>query len=369
MKMTDPALPLPEPGPDESAQSADTPAGRPVRQLGVWLDLLDRLAERKEKHESGQAAQPPTKAQVLLDRSVWKIIIFARWLRPHLSRSLIDQTSQTLRQLTESCKRYFQYVYGRLLWQRRVSRTRSEETAKHRALILGWLRRQWLLLRTDPDRRLAAYGLAGGFAIPMTLIVILGHFTPQPIEPLLQPYIDPSIPAPSTEMIAEEEQDTGVPVEVPAETAAIATPVPSGTTPQPEPLSERNFRFEYFAQRDQQGLLHLMSHTAENTILGMFPLGTPAVNVMRFFGEVMLRSGVDAEEATKAAQSRCMAMPINKLFTVRTVTCTYGHTPPQPRLARESARSRVFWIMALSYDNGGRLIDLRVHARTTMAMP
>lgn len=363
--MTEPARSLPAPSPEPTEA---LPAGRSTRQLGVWFDLLDRLAERREKYEGGQVAQPPTRAQVLLDKAVWKVIVFARWLRPHLSRTgllsprpLLDRLRQGMQFLARS----LDHVHGRLLWQRR--RRRSSRNANQ--LKPSWLARQWYLLRTDPDRRLAAYGLVGGFGIPLTLIVVLSHFTLQPIEPLLQPYIDPSVPVPSAALIAEEEQDNNAaPVEVPDDTI-VAEPVPVATpgTIAPEALSDHNFRFEYFARRDDQGRLHLLSVSAEKAILSFFPIGTPAVNVMRFFGDVMMRSGSSAGESAAAAQARCMALPVNKMFTVKTVTCTYGHTTPLPRAARENERNRVFWIMALSYDNSGRLLDLRLHARTVLA--
>lgn len=346
--------------PLEAAPQPDAEPARAPHRLEVWFDLLDRLAERRQRHEAKEAtraAQPPTHAQVLLDRTVWNIILFARWLRPRLNRRAAAAQRATSTRL------------------RRSTILMAQQSRLARDHIGGWILWQWRLLRTDPDRRLAAFGLIGGFTVPMVLIITLSHFAPAPIEPLLQPYIDASVPVPSAEFI-ETEQDT--PITIPPIEAApgeIATVAPAPAMPEPPtavpeeaiPPAPDVFRFENFAQRDDEGNLRLLSHAAETAILTQFPLGTPAVEVMRFFGTTMINAGSDAGEAALAAKARCMAMPINKLFTVKTVACTYGHAMPLPRPARESPRSRVFWIMALSYDRNSRLIDLKIHARTTLA--
>lgn len=347
------ARPLPE-EPEEAPAPLSQPRGG--RKLEVWFDLLDRLAERRNLHEAGEAArqaQPPTKAQLLLDRAVWRVILFARWLRPHLARNAVAAQKVT-----------------RKTWRRSLLQfqRQTQETRKH---VYGWLLWQLRLLRTDPDRKLAALGLAGGFVIPMVLIVTLGHLIPA--SPAITasemaataPYSDPSVPAPAVNVIeaAPGEPPIETPLRQDAEVALILPPPVSAS----EPLTIKNFRFEYFILRDKDGRLQLLSHAAEAMILASYPVGSRAVDVMRFFGDVMLRAGSEQDSANRAAQARCMALPVNKVFPVKTVTCTYGHDVPMPRHARESERTRIFWIMALSYDRNGRLLDLRLHARPTMA--
>jgi len=80
----------------------------------------------------------------------------------------------------------------------------------------------------------------------------------------------------------------------------------------------------------------------------------------------MQRAG-STDEATLAARQRCLSMPGLRVFTERTVTCTYGHALPHPLAQGESAQARIFWIVALSYDRAGRITDLRIHARLTRA--
>lgn len=362
-----PAQPLPEPSPappGEPAAPLSNPPERGGRRLDVWLDLLDRLAERRQQHEQGQAwkaAQPPSRAQILLDRAVWQVILFARWLRPFLARRAAAAHKAT-----------------RTSWRRNTLIFAQQRREAHRH-VRGWLLWQLRLLRTDPDRRLAAIGLGVGFAIPMTLIVTLGHLIPQdevPLQPsdaaILQApatatpiMADPSVPAPAAALIEEMPGEQLGP-DAQEEDAVAALPEPEAAASSSMPSLE-NFRFEYFAQRSEDGNLRILSRGAENFLLQNFPLGTPAVNVMRFFGEVMMRSGSRQSEATLAAQARCMALPINRVFVAKTVTCTYGHDVPLPRAARESPRSRIFWIMALSYGRDGRLLDLRIHGRPTLA--
>lgn len=350
--MSDPA-PQPEPpsprDPSLSLSAPTRPPPRPVRKLEVWLDLLDRLAERRQQSDASAAAlpvQPPSRAQVWLDRTVWQIIRFARWLRPHLASGAVQAHKAT-----------------RKGWKRGLLAV-ARSTRESRLHLKGWLLWQWRLLRTDPDRKLAVLGLTGGFIIPMALIIGITHMLPPHNAPEVDaiPLSDASVPAPSVDIIDVS------PVEQPETSAepepAIAAPP---QTAAHEALSASNFRFEYFVQRDERGRLRLLRQAAQAMLLDMFPPGTPAVNVMRFFGEVMLRSGVAGDDATRTARSRCMAMPVNKVFTQRTVTCTYGHNVPLPRHTRESGRSRVFWIMALTYNRDGKLTDLRVHARTTLA--
>ncbi len=362
------AQPLPELPPEPDSAAAPTqpapaqPLSRSVRKLEVWFDLIDRLAERRGSHEASQAAkaaQPPTRAQMWLDRAVWQVIRFARWLRPHLARNAAAAQKAT-----------------RSSWRRNALHLKRQ-TRGVRLQAYGWLLWQLRLLRTDPDRKLAAMGLAGGFLIPMTLIVVLGQMIPPSAPDIAMenaataPFSDPSVPAPAANIIDAvpgEEATVEPPVEMPAQapqqTTSITLPP---VTAEMGPLTIQNFKFEYFAQRDARGRLNLLSHAAEAMILSAYPIGSRAVEFMRFFGDVMIRSGTEAESANLAAQARCMALPVNKVFPVKTVTCTYGHDVPLPRLARESERSRVFWIVALTYNRNGTLTDLRVHARTTLA--
>lgn len=358
-------LPLPPPIPPEANTGPQAAAGerQKEKRITVWFDLLDRLAVRKSQHEAHEAlkaAQPPSRAQVWLDWAVWRVILFARWLRPHLARRAATARKATRNswrrnsvKIALRLRELWLYSYGWMLWQLR-------------------------LLRTDPDRRLAATGLGLGFFIPMALIIILSSLMPSKevtppsdaailaaarSEPDALPSMaDPSVPAPQAIITASPGEQPDV---IDSSNATTALP----PAPTPEPLSVHNFRFELFARRDEQGNLQLLNPVAQAFILQNYPLGSPAVGVMRFFGEVMMRSGAGQEKASLAAQARCIAMPVNKVFVVKTVVCTYGHDVPLPRRAHESTRNRVFWIMALSYDRGGRLLDLRLHARTTLAAP
>lgn len=338
-------MPNAEPQPREHEPPPDSPPPRPARRLEIWFDLLDRLAERKKNYDQ-KNAQPaaPSRAQLFLDNAVWNLLLFARWLRPRLKR----RARATGR--------------GAKLQAIRSSRQISRNGKRIGHRLLGWLLWQIRQVRINPERRLAALALVGGFAIPLALIITLAHVLPMDsTSPEAQPYIDPSVPVPSAEFSETEEEGTS-----PTETADNK-PVAQPQAPQGKAITSNNFRFEYFVQRDARGRIHLLGDMAETTLLTLFPLGTPAVRLMRFFGEVMVNSGSDHDEATLAAKARCMSMPMNKIFTSKTVTCTYGHILPGPYLPNENMRRRIFWIMALTYDRGGHLTDLRVHARTTLA--
>jgi hypothetical protein len=69
--------------------------------------------------------------------------------------------------------------------------------------------------------------------------------------------------------------------------------------------------------------------------------------------------------AIATAKQRCLNMNVGKAFTARTVSCTYSHPLPAPLHTSETAKDRVFWIFALSFDRAGKLTDLRIHARLT----
>lgn len=230
------------------------------------------------------------------------------------------------------------------------------QTARHQlqrgsSFVIGWLLWYWRNLKTRPDTRLATMGLVGGFAVPLLTVMLLLHYFP-PAPPSLELPIDPAVPAPDLSLIEPE--------------ASEAAEEPEAPSPS---LNTENFRFGLFVQRNADGRIRLLHKVAEASLRRWFPNGTPAVTVMRFLGESLIRSGVNADNAAEAAKNHCIALPINRVFRQNTIACTYGHKLPGPELPRENTRLRAFWIISLTNDTAGRLTDLRIHARMTEATP
>ena len=337
-----------------SSEPASPPNASPD-DIDRWEGLLDRLAERKKAHEekeAEQAIQPPSNWRIALDNTIWNFTLLARYLRPRL-RKKIKAGILALRTRV--------WPYTRLTLQRtwallKYIYLQSWQITKRVGLYLhGWILWQQRLMRLNPDRKLAVIGLVGGFTIPLALIIIISSLMPQPVAPApsaLQ--LDPSVPAPVADFAENVVEEDDATTSQQAETSTDA-------------LSPQNFTFEQFVTRDNTGRLHLLSQQAQKQILSWYPYGTPATRVMQFFGETIKRTSEDEDDPTLAARKRCLSLPVNRVFTQKTVTCTYGHKPPEPKRPRESDQLRVFWIMALSYDRQGKLVDLKLHARTTMA--
>lgn len=333
---------------------ADTPSSGDTDR---WEGLLDRLAERKKAHEEKEAtlaAQPPSGWRIVLDDALWNIALLTRWLRPRIRKRIKASLAMMRRRVGPALLGLLQNLWkltqqlSLQIWQ----------VSKRLGLYLqGWILWQLRLMRQDPDRKLAVIGLVGGFTIPLALIIIISSLMPSPVAQqapsALQ--LDPSVPAP----VADFAENVVVEEDAAADQ----------TNNSPVTLSPQNFTFEQFVTRDKTGRLHLMSRQAETQILSWYPRGTSATRVMQFFGETIKRTSDDEDDPTLAARKRCLSLPVNRVFTQKTVTCTYGHKPPDPKPPRESDNLRVFWIMALSYDKQGKLVDLKLHARTTRAAP
>lgn len=224
------------------------------------------------------------------------------------------------------------------------------------AFLSGWLIWYWRRIKTNRDTRLATLGLIGGFSLPLIALIMAIIYLPSNPATVDLP-IDPSVPAPDIIALAEDEATTDSSENFPQE------------TPQAPALSPDNFRFELFVQRRPDGQIKMLHKVAEGYARRWFPVGTPVTHVLRFVGDVLIRSGIKAETSAEAAKSRCIALPINRVFRQNTITCTYGHLLPGPALPHENAKLRMFWIITMTNDSAGRLTDLRIHARTTEARP
>lgn len=312
---------------DEPAAPAPTPPQpRPDQPPETWRGVLAMLSDRKAMYEQAQLSQKaaPSRWGRLYEVAVWHL----RWAR---------------------------YVLKRFLWP---------VLAAHLAHLHGLLLWHWRDLKINREKRLATFGLLGGFTLPALMIVLLVWLIPpDPETNTLE--MDPSVPVPPTEAIL----DSALIEADPGEEAVVTLPTPPPETPHDEGLTRDNFLFDRFTTRDDKGQLKVLSRAAEYQLREWFPAGSSAVEFMRFFGQTLQRAGMKAADATTAAKQRCMSLPVNKLFTSRVVTCTYGHKLPEPLARRESAANRVFWIVALSYDNDKRITDLRLHARLTNAAP
>lgn len=334
---------------DEPAPSPAPPAASPPPAADKAAKLAaaaERLAKQSAARIEQEQLAPPPKPKVwlsLLQGLLWNLRLFFRWLRPKLEDLLVLLLALPLR-------------FGLQLYRRaRLSPLGPQLLAWLRerwAHLRGWGLWQWRELKLNPDRRLAVLGLLGGFMLPLLAIVVLANLFPPPEDPI-SAYVDTSVPVPEANFIEA----------LPGEDRSVES---ATVTDGPVALTPANFRFELFARRAEDGELQLLSHVAEHYIGQWFPKGTPAVNFMRFFGGVMQRSN-GASDLALAARERCLSMPTTKVFTERTVTCTYGHALPAPLRANESPQNRVFWIIALSFDRGDNLTDLRIHARLTRA--
>ncbi len=220
----------------------------------------------------------------------------------------------------------------------------------------GW--RLWYArkLRTDADTRLATVGLMAGLVVPMLVFLLLRPLfpvgTPDPEPPL-----DPSVPVPQLALI-EALPGAGVISDPPY----MAPPTPD--VPVAFSLSPQTFRFEQFARLQADGRVLLQGQTVQRQLRAWFPVGSPAAPVLHFFGDTLRRArGLETlteDEALKLAQQHCLHMPTNKLFTQRTITCTYSHAMP---VSASFPPATAFWVLALSYDQAGRLTELGVYAR------
>ncbi len=306
---------------------------------------------------------PPAPQQSAGGELLWQARLFGRWLRPKAVHALILILAAGLRSLVA----LYRLIRTPAFWS-----AVGQQLGQWAATGYGHLLWQWRALKTNRDRRVAAVGLLGGFLVPLLLFIALAHLLPPPAtppapstEPLV---VDDSVAAPVPGFDAQAPEEDRIQDTIVALPDGRVTPPAPQEPPKPVELTASNFRFEFFVQRDVQGKLRLLSHVAETYILKWFPLGTPANQLMRFFGEIMARSG-SADDASLSAKERCLNMVVGKAFSARTVTCTYSHPLPAPLLPTEKAAERVFWIFALSFDRAGKLTDLRVHARVTLAQP
>ena len=355
---------LPEDAPNEPPLDQATPAAPiPPPEPTIAEKLASKLAARQAALQAQQetaaaspagTAAPPPSAAVPAPSTAralsWNLRLLGRWLRPRLINLSVWVIAGLIRLSIAIGRFIFVHLPSKL-----EIRERSAQLARalHSLLIhlKGWSLWQWRDIKQKRDKRLAVFGLLGVFLIPLILFITLSHLFP-PEDPVA-PYIDNSVPVPAADFI-----DASPSEDLVTETA----PIPTG----PVALSPANFSFELFARRSDDGHLQLLSQVAQHYMKEWYPPGTPAVQFMRFFGEVMQRAG-STDEATLAARQRCLSMPGLRVFTERTVTCTYGHALPQPLARGESPQARIFWIVALSYDRAGRITDLRIHARLTRA--
>jgi hypothetical protein len=290
---------------------------------------------------------------------LWTARLLARWLRPKAIAALILVLAAMLKAVV---------AFVRSLRNPKVWQALGSSIGPMLSRIHGWWLWQWRAIKTDRDRRLAIGVMLGSFIIPLLLFIGLAHLLQRDdTQNILDTAeMDESVAAPDpATIIAVPEEDLAD-----APTVVVIEPPPAPTAPQttspaaPEPLSAKNFSFELFAKREENGQLKLLSHVAQHYMLQWYPLGTPANQLMRFFGAVMERS---KGSALNVAKDHCLNMNVGKAFTARTVSCTYSHQLPMPLAGRESEKDRVFWIMALSFDRKGNLTDLRLHARLTRA--
>jgi hypothetical protein len=332
-----------EPAPNTAPPAADPPpAADKAARLAAAAERLARQSAAQMEQE--QRAPPPQSKPwlPLLQGLLWNLRLFFRWLRPKLIDALVVLLAVPIRAGLH---------LFRALKASNALPALASNLARIAAHLRGWWLWQWREIKLNPDRRLAVLGLLGGFILPLLTIIILAHIVPPPEDPVAA-YVDTTVPAPETNFIeALPGEDRTV------ESASVAD--------APAALNRDNYSFELFARREN-GELKLLSHVAEHYLEGWFPRGTPAVDFMRFFGSVMQRASGQSDLAM-ASRERCLSMPTTKVFTERTVTCTYSHPLPAPLAPNESPQSRVFWIIALSFDRASNLTDLRVHARLTFA--
>lgn len=287
----------------------------------------------------------------LVRKAAWTSRLAYRWLRPRYLRPALIYARTALR---EAIKAPLQPLFQRSTWQiwaktRGKALKRSLKDAA--VFLLGWAFWYWRRLKTNRDTRLATLGLGAGFSLSLLVLVLVLRFLPIAQTPIELP-IDPNVPVPDIALIEADANSTEAEVTLPSDR---------------QTLSPDNFRFELFVQRQENGQIRLLSQAAEAYIRRWFPNGTPAVNVMQFLGQSWIRSGFNDGTPAEATKSRCIALPIGKVFRQNTITCTFGHPLPGPALPRENSKLRLFWIVSLTNDGAGRLTDLRVHARTTEA--
>jgi hypothetical protein len=329
-----------------SASAEHVPAGKfvplPLGERDTeapWDNLLEKLAKRREQFLAFPA---DTASQ---NGATGKIMILARWLRPRL----VLLAAAACRFSAFVARKTWGIISDRGFWQ--SVRTKLETVLEY---FNGWLRWHWRKVRTDRETRLAVLGVTGGFSVSFGILLLLLHFFP-PSSPEVLP-LDPFVPVPQLAMIeAIPGQDR--------ETLVVESE--SDPLPQNLPLSPDTFRFEQFARITPSGRTELLSRTVRHHLLAWYPVGAPAASVLRFFGRVMQRSGSTAENAAASARQHCMNFPLNKVFTATTMACTYSHALS----SGQSRNKRVFWIVALSYDRAGNLMNLDVHAGEARAIP
>lgn len=239
----------------------------------------------------------------------------------------------------------------------RVGRAVSTRVGRAAAYANGW--RLWYVrkLRTDPDTRLATFGLLAGLIVPLLVFALLTRLFPPAPGAVPAPPLDPSVPPPQLTLI-EALPGEGVIMEpsMPMQAAPMA--------PVARTFSPATFRFEQFVRLQADGRVMLLGQTVQKQLRTWYPTGSPAASALRFFGSVVQRADggetLSDDAALKLAQRHCLHMPANKLFTKPTIACTYRHAMP----ARASfPPASAFWIMALSYDRAGNLTELGVYAR------
>lgn len=320
--MPDTTLP---PSPDPESEPPKARRDNLIERYLEVSDDLDRAAEEMWVPESRQAG--PT----IISHRAWR----------HRFSHFIPDTIWNLR----------------LLWRWERPRAKKQiEPVKKAAIFsydLVWGQIKWGLrhLRNDPDLRLTALQVMGGLSLSVVIFVAwlsLGR----PGEGVLM--MDPTVPAPAVDILDS------------ADEVAAVVPVPQAVMPlpEPEPLSQKNFRFEYFVAREaSSGKVKLYNHTAENYVRTWFAPGTPAKPFMTFLADVLQRSiGKDVK-----FPDRCMRLPVNKVFRDSVVTCTYYHPLPGPYANQREKNLRAFWIVTLSYDSKLHIKDVRLHARLVQA--
>lgn len=324
-RMPDTTLP-----PSSEPESEPAPPRR-ESLISRYLDEagdLDRAAEEMWVPESRQTAPNfithrlwRRRFQHIVADIIWNARLLWRWERPRAKKQIEQQTAPV--------KKAAVFSYD---------------------LALGQVHWAWRHLKNDPELRLTALQVMGGLSLSVLLFVAWLSLGRPGEEKFL---IDPTVPAPAADILDV------------AEEVSAAVPGPQVTPlPEPEPLSQKNFRFEYFVAREaNSGKIKLYNHTAENYVKSWFAPGTPAKPFMIFLSSVLQRSiGKDVK-----FPDRCMRMPVNKVFRESVVTCTYAHTLPGPFKSKGEKNLRAFWIVSLSYDAKLNIRDVRLHARLVPA--
>lgn len=277
----------------------------------------------------------------------WNIRLIYRFLRPGAKPFLRRTTKAATTLLRNLLAPLLSRENWALLWGILCQGT---------AFLRGWIFWYWRRFKTNRDTRLATLGLIGGFSLPLIALILAIVYLPSNPAAVELP-MDPSVPAPDISALSEDEA------------SASSDETLAQENPQAPALSPDNFRFELFVQRNPDGQIKMLHRVAEGYARRWFPIGTPVTHVLRFLGDVLIRSGIEAETSAEAAKSHCIALPINRVFRQNTITCTYGHMLPGPARPHENAKLRMFWIITMTNDSAGRLTDLRIHARTTEARP